>query len=157
MPAWGAPKEDSALATLTGQIRSLTKEVAGLRGERDAQQGLRDLTDERNDLTARIERLKIEKDRTDETNRRERREVEHMVGLEKKRMEQERILAVREAELKVKEDAVDAKVAALTEQLDFSTKELGSQITYLKDDIIKQVFERLPIVEVNKTVRSRDE
>lgn len=145
-------KSDPVAQELLDEIHKLSKEVAALRGERDAGKDAIKLTDDVGRLKKELVDLRIEKAVEQEDNAREKREVEHMVGLEKKRAAQERDLAIREAQLKVKEEAVDARVTQFEEKMDFVEKSLTAQVQYLKDDIIKEVFKRLPVVEVNKNL-----
>ena len=79
---------------------------------------------------------------------REKREVEHMVGLQKKRAEQERELAVKEAKLAVREGNLSAKESAFEERLEKVTEQLKDQIDYLRGDIIKAILDRLPTFNV---------
>jgi septal ring factor EnvC (AmiA/AmiB activator) len=143
---------DPVLRDLNSRITELTREVAALRGERQAaRDDLAQLQDAR-ELREEIETLKLEKGRLEEEHAREVREVRHMVGLEKMRGEFEREQATREARLEVREGAVDDKVQAFTERMEFVREQLTEQISYLKNDIISEVFKRLPVVEVNKTL-----
>jgi hypothetical protein len=143
---------DPVAAELLDEIRSLKRDVAQLHGEREATKEELGLAKEAIALRREIETQKIERDRLKEAHEREVREVKHMVGLEKKRAEWEKEAAIREAKLEVREQAVDAKIDAFTEKLEFVQEQLTEQITYLKDDIIKEVFKRLPVVEVNKNL-----
>lgn len=141
-------KNDPVAQQILDQIEDLAKKVSKLRGEHEEL----GLAAEAAKLRRDIEESKIARDRLKETNDREIREVKHMVGLEKKRAEWEKESAIREARLEVRESAVDEKIQAFTEKLEFVEKQLTDQITYLKDDIVKEVFKRLPVVEVNKTL-----
>ena len=144
--------EDSRVQEILDNLQSLSREVAELRGERESLREERRLTKTAADLRAEIETAKIERSTLQEAHEREVREVKHMVGLEKKRAEFEKDAAIREAKLEVRESAVDGKIETFTEKLEFVQAQLTEQITYLKDDIIKEVFKRLPVVEVNKSL-----
>ena len=93
-------------------------------------------------------KLKIEKSVETEKHERERREVEHMVGLQKKRADQEQELAVKAAELAVREGNLSAKEDQFEERLKNVTEQLLAQIEYLRTDIIAQILQRLPTFEV---------
>lgn len=110
-------------------------------------------------ITREIETLKrdlvekqIQFDREKEKWEREKRETEHMVGLQKKRAEQERDLAVQAAELEVREGNLKAKEDMFEERLTKITEGLENQVKYLREDIIKQLLERLPTFDVKTTL-----
>lgn len=95
----------------------------------------------------------IEFDREQEKWDREKRETEHMVGLQKKRADQERDLAVRAAQLEVREGNLKSKEDAFEERLEAITDGLKDQVEYLRTDIIKAILERLPTFNVDTMLR----
>lgn len=149
----GLLDRDADKKAIIEEIRNLTREVAKLRGERDEHKEALDLTDEILTLKRRVEDLKIEKSRQTEEREREKRETEHLVGLQKKRAEQERELAVKQAQLEVREANLGAKEEMFEERLDAITAQLKEQVEYLRSDIVKSLMERLPIFKVDTMFR----
>lgn len=93
-------------------------------------------------LREQIETLKIEKGRREEEFARQQREVEHKVGLERKRQEFEVASAKREATLAVREENLKADRARFEEQMKFQTKRFEEEVGYLKgmlSDVLKQI------------------
>lgn len=147
------PKDDD-LASLAGSIEKLTKEIAGLRGERDAQLQVKKLEHERTGLMREIEDLKITKDRMEEENERKIREVEHKVGLERKRQEFEADQALQrieqerqEAVLEVREANLEQAQEKLREQMDFMAKRWDEENKAL-NAMIDRLFARLPDISM---------
>ena len=141
------------------QVEGLNRTIAELRGELGGVQEL---------LTGRMEelgvaqdvaklrkekaKLEVEKSQREEEFAKERRELEHMVGLEHKRQEQELLLAVREAEVKVGETNLTQQQDVLQKQLDFIETRFVEEVKYLKDDILKGLLSRLPTVTVDRQI-----
>lgn len=93
-------------------------------------------------LREEIETLRIEKGRREEEFAKQSREVEHKVGLERKRQEFEVSSAKREATLSVREENLKADRARFEEQMKFQTKRFEEEVGYLKTmlgDVLKQV------------------
>ncbi len=67
------------------------------------------------------------------------RELEHKIGLEKTRQEQEIDLAKREAIVSVQEENLSADKERFEEQMDFIQKRFGEEVGYLKG-IVGQVL-----------------
>jgi|GEM_PF-1620824 len=128
---------------LMQQIAGMRGDIKGLRAEREAVREELDLADEIVELKRKIEDLKISEDRLTEKHKRERREVEHDVGLLRKRQEFEVESATRETELTVREENLAADKERFKGEMDFQRTELSKQIDYLKD-LMEKVMERLP-------------
>lgn len=140
---------------LSGRIKELEDEIITLQSEvRKLVRQKDDLKDEVGyseqivTLKKRLSDLEIEKDKKQEAFDREKREVEHMVGLQRQRADFEREKAVREAELSVRESNLETATKMVQEKMDFVQKSLSDQIGYLKDDILKTVIAALPNVNV---------
>lgn len=147
-----ARKTDERLEELTDQIKTLTRRVAELRGEKDALSEARSLHEEVLHLKETIEDLKIKELRLKEEQDKEKRETRHMVGLERKRQEfefeqkeQEIEQARREAMLEVREENLAAEREAFEKNMEFMTTQLNKQLEDTKD-ILAQVLQRLPDV-----------
>ncbi len=98
-------------------------------------------------LEAHIEKLKIEKERREEEFARKEREIEHKVGLERKRQEFEIASASKEATLKVREENLAADKKRFEDQMTFHEKRFTEEVGYLKE-MISEVMKRLPDVNV---------
>jgi len=121
---------DSALAKLK-DAAGLTVEVAKLKAE--------------------IEDLTIQKGRKEEEFARKEREIEHKVGLERKRQEFEIEAAKREAIVTVREEALKADKERFEAQMAFQQERFEEEVGYLKG-MVGQVLERLPSIEVAGSV-----
>lgn len=111
-------------------------------------------------LREEIETLKIEKGRREEEYARRDREIEHKIGLERKRQEFEITQGKREATLGVREENLKADRERFTQQMDFHEKRFTEEVGYLKD-MIGDMLKRLPTAEIlqdsgpHVTVRKR--
>jgi hypothetical protein len=141
---------------LADEIAELRGEVKGLRRERDAATTSLDLADEVVELKTELEDLRISKGRLTEDNERKVREVEHKVGLERKRQEFEIEQARREADVTVREEALKEQEKRFQEHLKFNSERFDSQVTYLQK-IVRQVLDRLPTVNVDRQIGGDDD
>lgn len=98
-------------------------------------------------LQEEIETMKIEKAGMVEQHQREKREIEHKVGLHKMRQVQEIELAKREATVKAEEGNLEQKEEAFTERMEFFKEQLDTQVDYLQD-MMKDILKRLPSAEI---------
>jgi chromosome segregation ATPase len=140
---------------LTKQRRDrLSDEIAGLRGDIKALQREREAVSEQislageiTDLKQEISDLEIEEGKIREQHAREKREVEHQVGLQRKRQDFEIKAAKRETELTVREENLAAERDRFNRDMEFQREELKNQIGYLKD-LMERLFERLPSISL---------
>lgn len=119
--------------------------------------GLRSVTDlnkKVKELRGQIETLEIEKERADEDFARREREIEHKIGLERKRQEFEVEAAKREATVSLREENLAADRKRFEDQMEFQTQRFTKEVGYLKE-IIGQLAERLPTTELSGTVTAR--
>jgi hypothetical protein len=144
-------KDDPRADELLEELRGLKRQVAEIKGERDAGKEAVKLTDDivrlKKDLTA----LEIQKDRETETHEREKREVEHMVGLEKKRQSFEVDAAKRDVKLTVREENLKEDRKRFEEEMKFTRERFEKEVGYLQS-LMKEVLERLPTVTVEKSI-----
>ena len=103
---------------------------------------------ERGKLRDEVETLKIEKGRKVEEHEKERRELTHMIGLEKKRQEFEVAQAKREAVVTVQEANLAADKKRFEAQMDFQTKRFETEVGYLKE-MMADILKRLPNVNMD--------
>lgn len=144
-------KNDPVAQELLDRIERLSKQVAELKGEREAVESTTRLTTERLQLLSEIETLKIERDRIEEDHARQIREVEHATGLHRKQTEWERKKAVEEAKLEVEKGNLGAERTRFTEQMDFHKQQIANEVDRL-DGLLKGLMERLPTVSVEKSI-----
>jgi hypothetical protein len=142
---------DGERRALKSSIDGLRDEIAGLRRERDAAKKEVELTDHVIRLKTEIEDLRISKGRLTEEHEREKRELKHMIGLEKRRQEFEIDEATRAAKLTVREENLSADRTRFEEQMKFTHERFEKEVAYLKD-LMTDILERLPTVTVDKYV-----
>ena len=129
----------TALSDVEGAMRSV-KTMAQLNG-----QVVR--------LKENLETLKIEKDREDEKFARKEREIEHKVGLERKRQEFEISQAKREATVDIREENLSADRTRFEDQMKFQEERFTKEVKYLKD-MMNKMMERLPSAEIYAEMKS---
>lgn len=146
-------KTDDALMAerqeLLTEIRGLRRDLQDARTERDDLRQRTKLTDEITDLKKQVVDQEIRRDKLTEDHEREKREVKHMVGLEKKRQEFEIDQARRETTVTVREENLAADRKRFEDQMKFTTERFESEVGYLKD-LMGEVLDRLPTVTVDK-------
>lgn len=129
----GIDELKAVLDDLKSKHREVTREI--------------ELADEIVRLKVEVNDLEIARSKKEEVFDRERRELTHMIGLEKKRQEFEIAAAKREAALVVREENLNAEKVEFERQLRFNTERFEKMETYLKD-ILGEVLNRLPDVNV---------
>ena len=149
MELWTKQRRDKLvdeIAGLRGDIKALKREREGIREELD-------LADEVVSLKQKISDLKSDESRIHEQHAREKREVQHQVGLQRKRQDFEMESIKRDTELTVREENLDAERERFNRDMGFQRDELKNQISYLKD-LMEKVFERLPSVTLRSALVS---
>jgi len=143
---------DARIESLTKEIRELSKRVAALKGERDQ-------ASEELGLSTRIVSLEREKtakeielDRVKEQHEREKRDIEHMVGLHKDRVKQEIELAKREQTITVREENLKADRERFEEQMKFMQKRMETELERL-NGLTSEILERLPKFNVDTALK----
>ena len=131
---------------LMEELATLKKSVAEIKGERIAGKRVLDLEREYATTKRTLTDLQIEFDREKEKHEREKREVEHLVGLERKRSDWERTAAVTEARVAVREENLTATQDRFEEQMKFHSTRFEAEVGYLKE-IMADVLARLPKTE----------
>lgn len=96
--------------------------------------------------------LQLDRDRKQEEYARREREVEHKVGLERKRQEFEVASAKREAVLAVREEALQADRSRFESQMAFHEKRFAEEVGYLKE-IIGDLAKRLPSLKMTADIK----
>lgn len=125
----------SRVEKLASEVGSLTEELAEARGSLSV---VADLDRARQEL----EQLRAEQAVIEEKHARERREIEHKVGLHEQRAKQEKDLAEREAIVKVREENLSIDRARFDEQVEF----VKSETEHVRK-LSEQILARIPNVE----------
>lgn len=134
-----------AIESITKDLtESVTRDLQGIKSVSDLAHRVRD-------LRAQVETLETEKARKQEEFSRREREVEHKVGLERKRQEFELTSAKREAVLAVREENLKADRARFEEQMGFHEKRFTEEVSYLKE-LMTEIMKRLPDVSLTGEV-----
>ena len=139
--------DDPRVQQLLDRLEEVSKHLAETKGQRSAQLEALELTETVQDLKTQIADLEIKQAGLVEKHARERRETEHMVGLQRKRGEFETESAKREAVLEVREQNLAAQQKQFEEQMAFRTEQFDGQITYLQG-LMGQILKRLPTIGV---------
>lgn len=138
------------LEMLATEIGKLSGHVAELQGKLTFAQEEAELRDKLMALQEEVSALEITKSEITEKHEREKREIEHMVGLEKSRQEQELELGRREAELDAREANLTAEKKRFEDNLEFNNERFEKMETYLTE-LAKALLDRLPDVTLKAT------
>ncbi len=137
MYLFGRGKVTDALANLQKDIVARVEhDLLGIKNVVDLSAKVKSLREEK-------EKLEIEKAQREEAFARKEREIEHKIGLERKRQEFELASGKREATLSVREENLAADRKRFEEQMAFHEKRFTEEVSYLKQ-IIGDIAERLP-------------
>jgi hypothetical protein len=98
-------------------------------------------------LQEELETLRIAKARKEEEFAKREREVEHKVGLERKRQEFEIVQAKREATVSIREENLKADRDRFEAQMKFVEERLTQEVTALRG-LVKDMMERLPSAQI---------
>jgi hypothetical protein len=126
-------------------LEELQTSVAKLSGKETALAELTTAREAVEKLRKEVTNLKIEKSHLDESNARERRETEHMVGLERKRQEFEIDQSKREAVVAVREENLEADRKRFEEQMKFIMTRFETEVASQKE-LMGDILKRLPTV-----------
>lgn len=99
------------------------------------------------ELQKEITRLEIDLSKKQEDWNKREREVEHKVGLERKRQEFEIEQAKRETTVKVREENLAADKERFKSEMDFQRKRLEEEVSSLRE-LVGKMMERLPSAEI---------
>lgn len=136
---------------LLEEIAKLRGDIKALQQERKAVSEQLGLTEQIADLKKKISDLKADESRITEKHARGMREVEHQVGLQRKRQDFEVEAAKRDTKLSVREGNLEAERERFNRDMEFQRDELKSQIGYLKD-LMEKLFDRLPSMSFEGTL-----
>jgi hypothetical protein len=137
---------DPASTKILKEIKDLKKDLAALKGEYEGIKENVNFEQERATLKQKLTDLQIEYDREREKWDRERRDVEHQVGLQRKRGEFETESATRTAKLEVREENLAADKARFDEHVRFIEERFEQQFASL-NELMGKFLERMPTTE----------
>lgn len=98
-------------------------------------------------LSKQISELTIDRDRKVEEFTRREREIEHKIGLERKRQEFEIEQAKRETSTTVREENLKADKERFKAEMDFQRNRLEGEVESLRA-LVQKMMERLPSAEI---------
>jgi hypothetical protein len=104
------------------------------------------------DLQREIVKLEIDRDKKVEEFSRKEREIEHKIGLERKRQEFEIEQSKRETTVKVREENLAADKERFKSEMDFQRKHLEGEIASLRE-LVGEMLKRLPNAEIMMEVK----
>jgi chromosome segregation ATPase len=136
---------------LIKELGEVKTSLTELKAERRAIRRVQDLETEYEDLKRQLTDKQIEYDREKEKWEREKRDTEHMVGLQKRRGEFEADSAKRDATLTVREENLKAQQDRFAEQVKFIEKRFDQQFEAL-NGLMEKVIERMPTTKQLITV-----
>lgn len=142
---------DKVQTSLKEEVRTLSTEVAGLRGERDSIGEELGLSREVQDLTKKVSNLEIRKSQYEEENARKEREIEHKLGLLEIQREKEREVEKREATVTAREESVNNKATQLEERIAFMTTSFDAHVARM-EGVVDSIIDRIPKVNVDHAV-----
>jgi len=134
-----------AIEDLRAEVVSLKVDLAKSRDSLAESEALRKKEQELSDLEKQVVKLQIDKDRIEEGFAKERREIEHKVGLEQTRQSQELELGKREAMLEVGEGNLAKDQNRFEEQMKFNNTRFDRELEDLRV-ILNTVLNRLPSI-----------
>jgi hypothetical protein len=143
-----AKAEHTELERLAEEVAKMRGEVAGLRRERADLKSLDRLEEERITLRKQITDLEITQDRVKEQHAREKREVEHMVGLERNRQEVELQQAKRDTELRVREENLSADKDRFAAEITFQREHMQREVDRI-ERLMGEIVKRLPDISAS--------
>lgn len=132
--------ENAINKIIGGSLWTVNKNLEELQTVTDLQRKVQSLQKD-------VETLEISKGRKEEEFAKRGREIEHKVGLERQRQEQEIGLAKREASVEVNEANLQAERDAFTKQMDFITKRFEEEGKESRK-LILEMMKRLPSAEI---------
>ena len=125
---------------LTSALRDTESTLAKIRASFSLEAKIATLKEE-------LETVRIEKGRKDEEFARKEREIEHKVGLERKRQEFEITQAKREATVEIKEKNLENERALFEKQMEYYEAQSEKRLQSL-EGIIKPLLKALPTAEI---------
>jgi hypothetical protein len=141
-----------ALDKINEQLKEANRQLKVIEGKKAGTLEETKLNEEIIRLTKEKVNKEIELDKVKETHARERRETEHMIGLERKRQEFEIESAKRDVTLTVREENLKAQQERFEENMQFMRERMEGELTRL-NGLTSEILERLPVVKVDRHIK----
>jgi len=148
------PEQDELLLEIKGlrkDLKDMTKRAETAEEKVGLQEQIAALESQQTELRKKIELDKIERDRQVEKHEREKRELEHYIGLEKKRQEFEIDQAKRETEVAIREGNLATERDVFDKNLKFNNERFEKTEKMLRE-FCDSVLNRLPTVTVDRQI-----
>jgi len=157
-----SPVDDGRIDEMVDELRSLSASVAVLTGEKEGLEQEKELRQEIERLQERAATAfkekttkEIELDRVKEDHAREKREIEHKVGLHKKQVELDIEVARRQTELEIREGNLAAERSRFESDMEFMKERFGEEVEYLHG-VVETILGRIPEVKVERTFHTQE-
>lgn len=128
------------------RIEELSKAQATVAGRLDARHQQLEVATELQSTKKELVEAQLELSKIQEKHDRERREIEHKLGLHRTQVEQERKSAVQEAKLAVREEALEAQQGRFEKEMEFMQTRFEDEVKSQRV-LVEQVLTRLPVFE----------
>jgi chromosome segregation ATPase len=135
----------------TEAVRGLSEQIARLEGTLKVKEEEVGLVDENNSLREEISKKKIELGEIEENHQKKIREVEHKVGLQQQKAEQDQKAAVENAKLEVEKANLANDKERFEGQMKFERDHLSKQIEGL-ERMVDRVMTLVPQHTVNENI-----
>ncbi len=145
---WKSRTQMNVEATVTDTVRKILKAALD-----DAEHTLgkirtiNDLNKRVRELRESVETAEIKSGRQAEEREKKDREIEHKIGLERKRQEFEITQAKRETTVVVREENLEADKQRFKDEMEFQRDHLQTEIKSLRD-LVNNMLKRLPSAEI---------
>jgi hypothetical protein len=133
---------------LLKETRELNKKFRGFDEVAESLQ----LSDQVEALKRTVSDLEIQRDRKQEEFDKREREIQHKLGLERKRMEFETKAAEDNARLAVREENLKAEKDRFTDEMKFMRERMEKEVDQL-NNLLHEVMQMVPKVNVDRRIR----
>lgn len=137
---------DRRVRALAGELEQATLQLAEVRGLLTEKAETLNVVAEYEQVKKRLADAEIDAAKLQEKHDRERREIEHHVGLHKLQVEHEIANAKKEAELAVREEGLNAQKDQFQDQMKFMEARMQDEIASQRD-LMEKILGRLPNFE----------
>lgn len=128
------------------QIEYLTRELASASGALASKWEELDTAGELVGARKQLAEAEIRLTKIQELHDKEKREIDHKLGLHRIQVEQERTAAVQEAKLAVREEALAAQEGRFRQEMEFMQTRFEDEVKSQRI-LVEQVLTRLPVFE----------
>lgn len=129
--------------SLLDRIESLARQQAEVAGILDSKYEILGIAEQYEQAKKQLVDVQLELEKSHEQHARERREIDHKLGLHRIQVEQERTAAIKEAQLAVREEALTAQQGRFEKEMEFMQQRFEDEVKSQRV-IVEQVLGRLP-------------